>query len=91
MIGNRGWHIGTPERHDLITACRRRLDLDWLRIIAFGLLILYHINLLYVAWPYHAKSRHSLPRLVVGCCIFYVITLRLQLGDLPLTDFGAAI
>ncbi len=42
----------------------RRLDLDWLRITAFGLLILYHVGLLYVPWPYHAKSRHSLPALV---------------------------
>lgn len=44
--------------------CARRLDLDWLRIIAFGLLILYHAGLLYVPWPYHAKSRHTLPGLV---------------------------
>lgn len=42
----------------------RRLDLDWLRIIAFGLLILYHLGLLYVPWPYHAKSRHELLGLV---------------------------
>lgn len=42
----------------------RRLDLDWLRIAAFGLLILYHVGLLYVPWPYHAKSLHSLPSLV---------------------------
>lgn len=42
----------------------RRLDLDWLRIAAFGLLILYHVGLLYVPWPYHAKSLHSLPALV---------------------------
>jgi hypothetical protein len=42
----------------------RRLDLDWLRIGAFGLLILYHVGLLYVPWPYQAKSRHSVPALV---------------------------
>lgn len=41
----------------------RRLDLDWLRIAAFGLLILYHVGLLYVPWPYHAKSRHAVPGL----------------------------
>ncbi|HEY5328571.1 MAG TPA: acyltransferase [Acidobacteriaceae bacterium] len=42
----------------------RRFDLDWLRIAAFGLLILYHVGLLYVPWPYQAKSRHSVPALV---------------------------
>ncbi len=42
----------------------RRLDLDWLRITAFGLLILYHLGLLYVPWPYHAKSLHSVFGLV---------------------------
>ena len=27
----------------------RRYDLDWLRTLAFGLLILYHIGMYYVA------------------------------------------
>ena len=35
----------------------RRYDLDWLRIIVFGLLIFYHIGMLYVAnWGFHFKS-----------------------------------
>lgn len=38
----------------------RRADLDWLRILAFGLLILYHVGMLYVAdWGWHVKSKHS--------------------------------
>lgn len=41
----------------------RRIDLDWLRVAAFGLLILYHLGMLYVPWPYHAKSRHIVPAL----------------------------
>ena len=42
------------------TAPARRADLDWLRILAFGLLIFYHIGMLYVAdWGYHVKSHHS--------------------------------
>ncbi len=36
--------------------------LDWLRVIAFGLLIFYHTGMLYVSWPYHVKS----PRLAEG-------------------------
>lgn len=34
----------------------RRYDLDWLRIIAFGLLILYHCGMFYVTWDWHVKS-----------------------------------
>jgi glucans biosynthesis protein C len=34
----------------------RRLDLDWLRIAAFGLLIAYHVGMYYVTWGFHIKS-----------------------------------
>lgn len=37
----------------------RRLDLDWLRIAAFGLLILYHVGMFYVTWGFHVKSSHA--------------------------------
>lgn len=37
----------------------RRYDLDWLRIIAFGLLIFYHIGMFYVTWGWHVKSVHA--------------------------------
>ncbi len=37
----------------------RRYDLDWLRVLAFGLLMLYHLGMLYVAsWDYHYKSQY---------------------------------
>ena len=36
----------------------RRYDLDWLRVISFGLLILYHIGMFYVTWDFHVKSVH---------------------------------
>lgn len=36
----------------------RRIDLDWVRISAFGLLILYHVGMLYVSWSFHIKSAH---------------------------------
>ncbi|MBL4791339.1 MAG: acyltransferase family protein [Kordiimonadaceae bacterium] len=39
----------------------RRYDLDWLRIIAFGLLILYHVGMFYVSWGWHVKSPHAGP------------------------------
>lgn len=39
---------------------RRRHDIDALRVIAFGLLILYHVGMVYVAeWGYHVKSDHQ--------------------------------
>jgi peptidoglycan/LPS O-acetylase OafA/YrhL len=37
----------------------RRFDLDWLRIIAFGLLILYHCGMFYVTWDWHVKSSRA--------------------------------
>jgi len=37
---------------------RRRYDLDWLRIIAFGFLILYHVGMFYVPWDWHVKSAY---------------------------------
>ena len=38
----------------------RRYDLDWLRVLVFGLLIFYHIGMVYVAdWGFHYKSEHQ--------------------------------
>lgn len=37
----------------------RRYDLDWLRIVAFGLLILYHVGMFYVTWDWHVKSSRA--------------------------------
>lgn len=37
----------------------RRHDLDWLRVIAFGFLIFYHIGMFYVTWDWHVKSDHA--------------------------------
>src|SRR5574338_1346265 len=37
----------------------RRYDLDWLRITAFGLLILYHCGMFYVTWDWHVKSSRA--------------------------------
>jgi glucans biosynthesis protein C len=37
----------------------RRYDMDWLRIAAFGLLILYHVGMFYVTWDFHVKSSRA--------------------------------
>ncbi len=36
----------------------RRYDLDWVRIGAFMLLILYHVGMYYVTWDFHVKTPH---------------------------------
>ena len=40
----------------------RRHDIDALRVLAFGLLILYHLGMLYVGpandWTFHLKSSY---------------------------------
>lgn len=37
----------------------RRHELDWLRVLAFATLILYHVGMFYVAWPWHVKSDYA--------------------------------
>ena len=41
-----------------LSASTRRFDLDWLRIIVFGLLIFYHIGMFFNTEDWHAKSSH---------------------------------
>lgn len=38
---------------------QRRADLDWIRVAAFGLLILFHVGLVFAPWDWHVHSRHS--------------------------------
>jgi peptidoglycan/LPS O-acetylase OafA/YrhL len=40
-------------------ASARRSDLDWLRVIAFGLLILFHAGLVYAPFDWHIHSRYT--------------------------------
>ena len=41
----------------------RRYDLDWIRVGAFFLLILYHVGMFYVPWEWHVKSPHPVEAL----------------------------
>ena len=46
-----------PSKDEMPT---RRYDLDWLRILVFGLLILFHTGMFYVEnWGWHAKSLYQ--------------------------------
>ncbi|MBX3421136.1 MAG: acyltransferase family protein [Pirellulaceae bacterium] len=38
------------------TTSIRRYDLDWIRVIVFGLLILYHVGMFFVPWDFHIKN-----------------------------------
>ncbi len=45
---------------DTATNATRRHDIDALRVIVFGLLILYHVGMFYVAeWGWHVKSAYQ--------------------------------
>lgn len=44
----------------------RRADLDWLRVGAFGLLILFHVALVYAPWDWHVHSKHTFGWLAEG-------------------------
>jgi glucan biosynthesis protein C len=41
----------------------RRSDIDWLRVTAFSLLILYHAGMPYVEWAWHIKNAEHWPAL----------------------------
>jgi hypothetical protein len=40
----------------LNASSQRRYDLDWLRVLAFGLLIFYHTGMFFVEWEWHIKN-----------------------------------
>ena len=44
----------------VVEAKARHYGLDWLRIGAFGLLILYHIGMFFVPWEWHVKTARPL-------------------------------
>ena len=39
----------------------RRHNLDWLRVIVFGLLIFYHVGMFFVPWGFHIKNNIIYP------------------------------
>lgn len=48
--------------HPTLSSTRRH-DLDWIRVAAFGLLVLYHVGMYYVGWDWHVKSPAAGPAL----------------------------
>ena len=48
-----------------MTPGQRHYGLDWLRIGAFGLLIVYHVALVFSTWDWVIKSPTTYPQLIV--------------------------
>lgn len=57
--GGGGMAGGLEGEANMGTAPARLVYLDWLRVSAFGLLILYHVGMFYVTWGWHVKSGHA--------------------------------
>ena len=83
----------TPGLHARVA---RRYDLDWLRIGAFGVLILYHIGLYYVTWDWVLKSRYNSTAIepFMGlisslASLFFVsgVAVRFMIDKAPLSKF----
>ena len=55
-------------------ASDRRADLDWLRVSAFALLIVYHAGMAWSGWTWHLNSADSIDWLeamrfvIAGAC-----------------------
>jgi surface polysaccharide O-acyltransferase-like enzyme len=52
-----------------VSPSARRADLDWIRVGAFGLLILYHVALVYAPWDWHVHSSHYMEWLRDGALV----------------------
>lgn len=46
-------------KFDATSKVGRRSDLDWIRVGALGLLMVYHVALVYAPWDWHVKSVHA--------------------------------
>jgi surface polysaccharide O-acyltransferase-like enzyme len=55
--------LAVPEHTSKKDASTREYGLDWLRVFAFALLILYHSGMGYVTWTWHVKNPETSPAL----------------------------
>ncbi len=65
--------MSTPRRHDL----------DWVRVCAFGVLVLYHVGMYYVTWDWHVNSpraSHALEPLMMAAAPWRLSLLFLVSG-----------
>ena len=64
----------------------RRYDLDWIRVLAFTLLILFHTGMMFNNWDWHVKNPQT-------SSLFEYVMVFLSQWSMPLLFFisGAAI
>jgi hypothetical protein len=55
LSDGRGRRAGRRQQESVVQL-ERHYGMDWLRIGAFGLLILYHVGMVFVPWGYHVKT-----------------------------------
>jgi hypothetical protein len=49
-----------------LAGMQRHYGMDWLRIGAFALLILYHVGMVFAPWPYHVKTAEPIEWLALA-------------------------
>lgn len=57
----------------------RRYDIDSVRVIAFALLILYHVGMFFIPWDYHLKNNIICPELWLKYPMLFLNQWRLSL------------
>jgi peptidoglycan/LPS O-acetylase OafA/YrhL len=55
----------------------RRADLDWLRVVCIGILLVYHVGMFFVPWEWHVKNPELLPVLEVPMELLHVMRMPL--------------
>lgn len=56
--------LTAPSATTEIPRSQRHYGMDWLRIAAFGLLIVYHVAMVFAPWAWVIKTSHSYPQLI---------------------------
>ena len=45
----------------------RRYDIDWIRVIVFDILIIYHVGMFFVSWGWHIKNNEIIDWMRCQC------------------------
>lgn len=56
--------LTAPRTTTGIPQSQRHYGMDWLRIAAFGLLIVYHVAMVFAPWAWVIKTSHAYPQLI---------------------------
>lgn len=56
--------LTAPRATTAISQSQRHYGMDWLRIAAFALLIVYHVAMVFAPWAWVIKTSHAYPQLI---------------------------